>query len=227
MEPWIEAWPRSAMIPPPGRPMLPSSSCSSAQQPIICGAVGVLGPGHRVRPGRWSGRAPSWRGSSRRPLEHVAGAARHLLDHLRRVAAEVALDDLEDAARMLQRLVALRRRLQQRPDQRRRTAVARAAAGAARRLPSRTAAWLFADCARAGRTPAPGRRAVLPRVLPGRAVVLQAVVRPFRRAPLYPSGRRRRRQVLGVLEVVVDDRGGVGVVHTYSGRTGRCSTARC
>ena len=26
VEPWIEAWPRSARIPPPGRPMLPSSS---------------------------------------------------------------------------------------------------------------------------------------------------------------------------------------------------------
>ena len=26
VEPWMEAWPRRAMIPPPGRPMLPSSS---------------------------------------------------------------------------------------------------------------------------------------------------------------------------------------------------------
>jgi hypothetical protein len=26
VEPWIDAWPRSATMPPPGRPMLPSSS---------------------------------------------------------------------------------------------------------------------------------------------------------------------------------------------------------
>ncbi len=37
VDPWIVAWPRSARIPPPGLPMLPSSSCSSAQQEIICG----------------------------------------------------------------------------------------------------------------------------------------------------------------------------------------------
>src|SRR2546425_7806738 len=30
---------RSAMMPPPGRPMLPRRSCSSAQQPIICGPL--------------------------------------------------------------------------------------------------------------------------------------------------------------------------------------------
>ena len=26
VEPWIDAWPRRAMMPPPGRPMLPSRS---------------------------------------------------------------------------------------------------------------------------------------------------------------------------------------------------------
>ncbi len=29
LEPWMEAWPRSAWMPPPGRPMLPSSSWST------------------------------------------------------------------------------------------------------------------------------------------------------------------------------------------------------
>jgi len=35
VEPWIAAWPRSAITPAPGRPMLPSKSWSSAQQLII------------------------------------------------------------------------------------------------------------------------------------------------------------------------------------------------
>ncbi len=30
VEPWMEACPRSAMTPPPGRPMLPSSACRIA-----------------------------------------------------------------------------------------------------------------------------------------------------------------------------------------------------
>ena len=37
VEPWMDAWPRSAMIPAPGRPTLPSSSWSNAAQPMICG----------------------------------------------------------------------------------------------------------------------------------------------------------------------------------------------
>jgi hypothetical protein len=37
VEPWIDACPRSAMMPPPGRPTLPSSSWRRAQQPIIWG----------------------------------------------------------------------------------------------------------------------------------------------------------------------------------------------
>ena len=41
LEPWIEAWPRIAITPPPGRPMLPSSSCriDAARmycEPIVC-----------------------------------------------------------------------------------------------------------------------------------------------------------------------------------------------
>src|SRR5919206_453738 len=31
VEPWMFAWPRRARMPPPGRPMLPSSSCSTAE----------------------------------------------------------------------------------------------------------------------------------------------------------------------------------------------------
>jgi hypothetical protein len=36
LEPWIVAWPRIAMIPPPGRPMLPSSSCRIEAARMIC-----------------------------------------------------------------------------------------------------------------------------------------------------------------------------------------------
>jgi hypothetical protein len=36
VEPWIDACPRSARIPPPGRPMLPSSDCTIAAARMIC-----------------------------------------------------------------------------------------------------------------------------------------------------------------------------------------------
>jgi hypothetical protein len=39
LEPWIVACPRIAMIPPPGRPMLPSSSWTSAPARIVCTPV--------------------------------------------------------------------------------------------------------------------------------------------------------------------------------------------
>ena len=35
VEPWIVAWPRSAMIPPPGRPMFPRRSCRMAAVRMI------------------------------------------------------------------------------------------------------------------------------------------------------------------------------------------------
>ena len=39
VEPWMLAWPRSARIPPPGRPMLPSSSWMIAEPRMYCTAV--------------------------------------------------------------------------------------------------------------------------------------------------------------------------------------------
>jgi hypothetical protein len=36
VDPWIEACPRSAMMPPPGRPMLPSSACRIAAVRMYC-----------------------------------------------------------------------------------------------------------------------------------------------------------------------------------------------
>ena len=35
VEPWIDACPRSAMIPPPGRPMLPSNNWTIVEARII------------------------------------------------------------------------------------------------------------------------------------------------------------------------------------------------
>ncbi len=39
LEPWMEAWPRMAMIPPPGRPMFPSRSWRIAAVRMICTPV--------------------------------------------------------------------------------------------------------------------------------------------------------------------------------------------
>ena len=36
VDPWMDACPRSAMIPPPGLPMLPSSSCRIAAVRMYC-----------------------------------------------------------------------------------------------------------------------------------------------------------------------------------------------
>ena len=36
VDPWIDTWPRSAMTPPPGRPMLPINPCSNAAARMIC-----------------------------------------------------------------------------------------------------------------------------------------------------------------------------------------------
>ena len=191
------------MMPPPGRPMLPSSSCSSAQQPMICGplvccvhATAYANDVVRSRAGVGEDRL----GDLEERLPRAAGRP---LDHLRRVAAEVALDDLEDAARVLQRLVALRRRLQQRPDQR---VVRRARRGGSRR------AWLRA---RRG-CPASRRTARSPPTLPwsptARAARTassrssycadEAVVRPLRDAAvvLHQPGEDAV-DVLGVLEL--------------------------
>ena len=106
VEPWIDAWPRSAMIPPPGRPMLPEQQledrrgrgctarrpCAASSRPRRRTPTCARGPelSHSA--------SATWRNCSR-------GMPHDSLDHLRRVAREVALEDLEDAARVLERLV--------------------------------------------------------------------------------------------------------------------------
>ena len=102
VEPWMLAWPRRARMPPPGRPMLPSSSWMMAAVRMYWTPDGVLGPAHRVAEGRRA--LPARVGAQR--LGHleelVLGDAAHLLDQLGRVAGEVALEQLEDAAGVLQ-----------------------------------------------------------------------------------------------------------------------------
>src|SRR5207253_6368618 len=72
--------------------------------------VGVLSPGDGVRE-RGGAIAPGVGEDRLRHLEEGRpGAAGDALDHFRRVAAEVPLHDLKDGARVLERLVASRRR---------------------------------------------------------------------------------------------------------------------
>src|ERR1041385_4727201 len=79
VDPCIDAWPRSAMIPPPGRVA------------ARAGPVGARRRGERL--GDFQERV----------ARHAAGA----FDHLRRVAREMAPQDLENASRMLERRIAL------------------------------------------------------------------------------------------------------------------------
>ena len=81
-------------------------------------AVGVLRPGDRIgeRSRPFGARV---RQNGLGDLEKsFFGTAGGFLDHLRRVAGEMPLDDLENAARVLQRLVLHRRRPYQRSYQR-------------------------------------------------------------------------------------------------------------
>ena len=104
----MEACPRSARMPPPGRPMLPSSSCKMAAvrmycTPTVCWVQPTLYTNAVVRSGPELAVSASqtWR-------ERVRRHAADLLDHLRGVAGEVPLQHLEHAPGVLQRLVPVR-----------------------------------------------------------------------------------------------------------------------
>src|SRR6266496_4487421 len=100
VEPWIEAWPRSARIPPPGRPMLPSRSWRIAAVRMYCTPDSLLCPADRVAE-RAGPLASGVVGQGARHL--FQQRPRHpadLLHRLRGVAGEVALEDLEDTARV-------------------------------------------------------------------------------------------------------------------------------
>ena len=84
-------------MPPPGRPMLPSSCCRMPAARMICTPIGVLRPGDGVghRAGPLRARVVGQRLGHLEEL--LLRAAAYLLDHLGRVAREVPLQDLEDA----------------------------------------------------------------------------------------------------------------------------------
>src|SRR5437879_11008251 len=82
------------------------------------GAVGVLGPGHGVRERGGAAAGRTWDDRLRYLEEGFLRTTRDPLDHLGRVSAEVPLHDLENSARVLERLVAARRRREQRAHER-------------------------------------------------------------------------------------------------------------
>ena len=97
------AWPRSARIPPPGRPMLPEQQLDDRRGADVLDADGVLGPAHRVARAPRCARGPEFSHSASATSQEVSrGNAAELLHQLGRVAAEVALQDLEHAARVLE-----------------------------------------------------------------------------------------------------------------------------
>src|SRR5581483_8859425 len=118
-------------------------------------------------------------------------------------------------ARVLERLVPLGRVPEQRADERLEGRSGRRPAGALHPgLAGLLRALLPGPEGVAGRL-ALGAALASPRVLPGAVVVLadEAVVRPLGgAAPVLHEAREDAVQVLGVLEPVADDGGGVGVV---------------
>src|ERR1043165_7074816 len=105
VEPWIDACPRNAMMPPPGRPDVAEEELQDRRGADDLHAGGVLRPADGVadRGGLVAARGA---GEDIGDFEEaLARDAARTLDELRRVAREMALEHLIDAARMLQRAV--------------------------------------------------------------------------------------------------------------------------
>jgi hypothetical protein len=165
----------------------------------------MLGPADRIGPRSCPVPTRVGQNGFGHLLEGARGAAGHLLDHLRRVPAEVPFEYLEDAARVLESRVSRRRGPLERADHR-----LEGLAGA--RLPLRLP---------------PSRRGVLlaaPRltgllaltsVLPGVGLVgpHESIVGPLRDVLLVvDEPREDALQILGILEVLPHQGCGVGVV---------------
>ena len=169
-------------------------------------ADGVLGPADRVAE---RGRALASRVLGDRLAylaEQLRRDAADLLDHLGRVAGEVPLQHLEHAARMLQRLVALR--------------LARRASGrrsrAPRRAPDSDRSPSPVTRRTARRAARPRRARSMPVVLPGRRVV---------GAGLGVEAAEQPVEVLGVAEVLAAGSSPRWCRPRRSrGTTGRCSS---
>src|SRR5215471_753595 len=97
VEPWMLQWPRIAMMPPPGRPTFPSRSWRIAAAriiwtPVECGST--RGHRYRARAFGLAGRGDQVGHLEERGLRRPADP----LHHLRRIAIDVLLEELEDAA---------------------------------------------------------------------------------------------------------------------------------
>ena len=194
------------MIPPPGRPMLPSEQLQDAGGADHLDPGRVLGPAQGVDDG--AGPLPPGIAAQmlRHPHQLFGRASADLRHHLRRVAGEVALEQLEDASRMRQRRIGGRLTLHDR-----RHLISRA--GVTRRSGLDTVpvhAELLSEHRVHGRRTSPfvlgllaGRTGVAP---PARA----GVVRPG--SPVAVIAAEQTAQILGVLEPVLHDGGRVGVM---------------
>src|SRR5689334_22515266 len=106
--PWMLAWPRSAFMPPPGRPILPSSSWRMAAvrmswPPVVCETHGVHDRHDLVGTARLADDAGDLE-------ELLGGDARDRRHHVRRVARVVLAEQLEHRAGVLQLHVSLGQR---------------------------------------------------------------------------------------------------------------------
>ena len=90
------AWPRRARMPPPGRPMLPSSSWMIAARPDVLHAQRSGGSNRPNRPRPWSYRARCSRTTASHTLANHSGGTPQVWHHFRRVTGEVTLEHLEN-----------------------------------------------------------------------------------------------------------------------------------
>ena len=138
VEPWIDAWPRSAMIAAARPPDVAEQQLQDRGRADDLHAVECCVQSDRVADRAGLARGPERDVKRVGDLEEaLLRDAADLLDHLRRVAREMPLQDLKDAARMLQRRVAPRaRRRRVEP----RTATSARVVGCCVRHPSRRTA---------------------------------------------------------------------------------------
>ena len=99
------AWPRSALRPPPGRPMLPEQQLQHRGRVNQLHRVAVMRPAERVHDRAGAIRRVGRGDQLGHPGEILGRAAADVRDHLRRVARVEPLHHLEDRPRMLERRI--------------------------------------------------------------------------------------------------------------------------
>jgi hypothetical protein len=188
-----------------GPPDVPEQQLQQRRRADHLDAVGVLGPGDGVAERRRSLRAGVGGQRLGDFQEGLLWAAGDALDHLRCVPREVPPNDLEDAARVLERLVTLGRWLEQRPHQ---VVIGRPRW---RGLGLALLTWLALLAGRDRLLAGLGRRrraALIAHlgllVLPGLVVVLAQEAVDRIAGVLHQAGEDAV-QILGVLEAVLDD----------------------